>query len=204
MAAFARIPSVEEADEAGAGEESGESGVGEEADKMDAGAGDTCDSGESEGNVGSICGTDESDREAREEPSTARVVRVSDPATGVEAAGPDSPGGFNTALHIEGVYFAYRGDQEMLHGVMLDVDSGKAATIIGPPGARKLTLGCLTAGASASAAGSACIGRAGAPSMLKSTLHTAVVMVTQEHHVLPNSLVYNMRLTKRDATDGEI
>lgn len=188
MAAFARIFGVEEASEADAGEESGESGTGEEAGKAGAGASGAYDSGES-------------GREVREEPNAARV---SGPATGAEAAGPDSSGGFDAALHIEGVHFAYRDGQEVLHGVTLDVDGGETVAIVGPSGAGKSTLGRLIAGINAPAAGSVRIGRAEVSSMPESALHTAVAMVTQEHHVFLGSLAYNMRLAKRDATDEEI
>lgn len=188
MAAFARIFGVEEASEADAGEEYGESGAGEEAGKAGAGASGAHDTGES-------------GREVREEPNAARV---SGPATGAEAAGPDSSGGFDAALHIEGVHFAYRDGQEVLHGVTLDVDGGETVAIVGPSGAGKSTLGRLIAGINAPAAGSVRIGRAEVSSMPESALHTAVAMVTQEHHVFLGSLAYNMRLAKRDATDEEI
>lgn len=201
MAAFARIFGVEEASEADAGEESGESGAGEEAGKAGAGASGARDSGESGGGASSVRDTGESGREVREEPNAARV---SGPATGAEAAGPDSSGGFDAALHIEGVHFAYRDGQEVLHGVTLDVDGGETVAIVGPSGAGKSTLGRLIAGINAPAAGSVRIGRAEVSSMPESALHTAVAMVTQEHHVFLGSLAYNMRLAKRDATDEEI
>lgn len=204
MAAFARIFGVEEASEAGAGEESGESGAGEEAGKAGAGASGAHDTGESGGGASSVRDTGESGREVREEPNAARVARVSGPATGAEAAGPDSSGGFDAALHIEGVHFAYRDGQEVLHGVTLDVDGGETVAIVGPSGAGKSTLGRLIAGINAPAAGSVRIGRAEVSSMPESALHTAVAMVTQEHHVFLGSLAYNMRLAKRDATDEEI
>ena len=201
MAAFARIFGVEEASEADAGEESGESGACEEAGKAGAGASGARDSGESGGGASSVRDTGESGREVREEPNAARV---SGPATGAEAAGPDSSGGFDAALHIEGVHFAYRDGQEVLHGVTLDVDGGETVAIVGPSGAGKSTLGRLIAGINAPAAGSVRIGRAEVSSMPESALHTAVAMVTQEHHVFLGSLAYNMRLAKRDATDEEI
>ena len=183
MAALARIFGVEEASETGADEESGESG------------------GVRKVSAGSVRDTGESGREVREEPNAARV---SGPATGAEAAGPDSSGGFDAALHIEGVHFAYRDGQEVLHGVTLDVDGGETVAIVGPSGAGKSTLGRLIAGINAPAAGSVRIGRAEVSSMPESALHTAVAMVTQEHHVFLGSLAYNMRLAKRDATDEEI
>lgn len=192
MAAFARIFGVEEASEADAGEEAGKAG---------AGASGARDSGESGGGASSARDTGESGREVREEPNAARV---SGPATGAEAAGPDSSGGFDAALHIEGVHFAYRDGQEVLHGVTLDVDGGETVAIVGPSGAGKSTLGRLIAGINAPAAGSVRIGRAEVSSMPESALHTAVAMVTQEHHVFLGSLAYNMRLAKRDATDEEI
>lgn len=195
MAAFARIFGVEEASEADAGEEAGKAG---------AGASGAHDSGESGGGASSARDTGESGREVREEPNAARVARVSGPATGAEAAGPDSSGGFDAALHIEGVHFAYRDGQEVLHGVTLDVDGGETVAIVGPSGAGKSTLGRLIAGINAPAAGSVRIGRAEVSSMPESALHTAVAMVTQEHHVFLGSLAYNMRLAKRDATDEEI
>ena len=201
MAAFARIFGVEEASEADAGEESGESGAGEEAGKAGAGASGARDSGESGGGASSARDTGESGREVREEPNAARVSGL---ATGAEAAGPDSSGGFDAALHIEGVHFSYRDGQEVLHGVTLDVDGGETVAIVGPSGAGKSTLGRLIAGINAPVAGSVRIGRAEVSSMPESALHTAVAMVTQEHHVFLGSLAYNMRLAKRDATDEEI
>ena len=183
MAALARIFGVEEASETGADEESGESG------------------GVREAGASTVRDTGESGREAREEPSAARV---SGAAAEAEAAGPDSSGGFDAALHIEDVHFAYREGQDVLHGVTLDVDGGETVAIVGPSGAGKSTLGRLIAGINAPAAGSVRIGRAEVSSMPESALHTAVAMVTQEHHVFLGSLAHNMRLAKRDATDEEI
>lgn len=183
MAALARIFGVEEASETGADEESGESG------------------GVREAGASTVRDTGESGREAREEPSAARV---SGAAAEAEAAGPDSSGGFDAALHIEDVHFAYREGQDVLHGVTLDVHGGETVAIVGPSGAGKSTLGRLIAGINAPAAGSVRIGRAEVSSMPESALHTAVAMVTQEHHVFLGSLAHNMRLAKRDATDEEI
>ena len=196
MAALARIFGVEEASETDACEESGESGG-----VREAGASTVRDTGESGAGASGAHDTGESGREAREEPSAARV---SGAAARAEAAGPDSSGGFDAALHIEGVHFAYRDGQEVLHGVTLDVDGGETVAIVGPSGTGKSTLGRLIAGINAPAAGSVRIGRAEVSSMPESALHTAVAMVTQEHHVFLGSLAYNMRLAKRDATDEEI
>lgn len=196
MAALARIFGVEEASETGTGEESGESGG-----VRKVSAGSVRDTGESGAGASGTHDTGESGREAREEPSAARV---SGAAAEAEAAGPDSSGGFDAALHIEDVHFAYREGQDVLHGVTLDVDGGETVAIVGPSGAGKSTLGRLIAGINAPAAGSVRIGRAEVSSMPESALHTAVAMVTQEHHVFLGSLAHNMRLAKRDATDEEI
>ena len=196
MAALARIFGVEEASETGTGEESGESGG-----VRKVSAGSVRDTGESGAGASGTHDTGESGREAREEPSAARV---SGAAAEAEAAGPDSSGGFDAALHIEDVHFAYREGQDVLHGVTLDVDGGETVAIVGPSGAGKSTLGRLIAGINAPAAGSVRIGRAEVSSMPESALHTAVAMVTQEHHVFLGSLAHNMRLAKREATDEEI
>ena len=196
MAALARIFGVEEASETDACEESGESGG-----VREAGAGSVRDTGESGAGASGAHDTGESGREAREEPNAARV---SGAAAGAEAAGPDSSGGIDAALYIEDVHFAYREGQDVLHGVTLDVDGGETVAIVGPSGAGKSTLGRLIAGINAPAAGSVRIGRAEVSSMPESALHTAVAMVTQEHHVFLGSLAHNMRLAKRDATDEEI
>ena len=196
MAALARIFGVEEASETGADEESGESGG-----VRKVSAGSVRDTGESGAGASGAHDTGESGREAREEPS---AVRVSGAAAEAEAAGPDSSGGFDAALHIEDVHFAYREGQDVLHGVTLDVDGGETVAIVGPSGAGKSTLGRLIAGINAPAAGSVRIGRAEVSSMPESALHTAVAMVTQEHHVFLGSFAHNMRLAKRDATDEEI
>lgn len=196
MAALARIFGVEEASETGADEESGESGG-----VREAGASTVRDTGESGAGASGAHDTGESVREAREESSAARV---SGAAARAEAAGPDSSGRFDAALHIEDVHFAYREGQDVLHGVTLDVGGGETVAIVGPSGAGKSTLGRLIAGINAPAAGSVRIGRAEVSSMPESALHTAVAMVTQEHHVFLGSLAHNMRLAKRDATDEEI
>jgi len=195
MAALARIFGVEEAGESGVGE--GE-GAAERASETDAG-----ESGER----GGVSGADDTRRngggghKAREKPNAARD---SGPVKGAKAADSRSFGGFDAALRIEGVHFAYREGQDVLHGVTLDVGSGETVAIVGPSGAGKSTLGRLIAGINAPSAGSVRIGRAEVSSMPESALHAAVAMVTQEHHVFLGSLAHNMRLAKRDATDEEI
>lgn len=199
MAALARIFGVEEASETGTGEESGESGG-----VRKVSAGSVRDTGESGAGASGAHDTGESGGGAREACKDPSAARVSGAAAGAEAAGPDSSGGFDAALHIEDVHFAYREGQDVLHGVTLDVDGGETVAIVGPSGAGKSTLGRLIAGINAPAAGSVRIGRAEVSSMPESALHTAVAMVTQEHHVFLGSLAHNMRLAKRDATDEEI
>lgn len=199
MAAFARIFGVEEASETGAGEESGESGG-----VREAGASTVRDTGASGAGASGAHDTGESGGVAREACKEPSAARVSGAAAEAEAAGPDSSGGIDAALHIEDVHFAYREGQDVLHGVTLDVDGGETVAIVGPSGAGKSTLGRLIAGINAPAAGSVRIGRAEVSSMPESALHTAVAMVTQEHHVFLGSLAHNMRLAKRDATDEEI
>ena len=107
-------------------------------------------------------------------------------------------------MTVDGVRYAYREGQDVLHGVSLDLRPGERLAIVGPSGAGKSTLGRLMAGVDGPRTGRITVGGVPLVDLELDALRGQVALVTQEHHVFVGTLEDNLRLPRPAATDEEL
>lgn len=134
--------------------------------------------------------------------SLARLVGVAETPPPAEPARPARPR--DASVTVRGVRHAYRADEEVLHGVDLDIAPGELVALVGASGAGKTTLAKLIAGIHAPAAGDIRLGGAHLDELGPAAVRQAVVLVTQEVHVFAGPLAEDLRLARPDATDDDL
>ena len=110
----------------------------------------------------------------------------------------------DTHLVGEGIEYAYREGQNVLHGIDLDLVPGERLAVVGPSGAGKSTLGRMLAGIHPPTSGSVKVGGVRLVDLPLEDLRSQVALVTQEHHVFVGSLADNLRLADVTADDDAL
>lgn len=134
--------------------------------------------------------------------SLARLVGVAETPPPAEPARPAQPA--DASVTVKDVRHAYRADEEVLHGVDLDIAPGERVALVGASGAGKTTLAKLIAGIHAPAGGDIRVGGARLDELGPAGTRQAVVLVTQEVHVFAGTLAGDLRLARAGATDDEL
>ncbi|MEU4693288.1 ABC transporter ATP-binding protein [Actinoplanes sp. NPDC023714] len=117
----------------------------------------------------------------------------------VGAARPDG-----RRIELRGVRFAYRADQEVLHGIDLVLEPGERLAVVGVSGAGKSTLGRLLAGVHQPTSGSVTVGGVPLAALPPERLRAEVALVTQEHHIFMGTLRENVALVRPGVPEGEV
>ena len=134
--------------------------------------------------------------------STARLIGVAqvDDERTPTGATPDGVKLTGTDLR-----FGYREDQEVLHGVDVDLIPGERLAIVGPSGSGKSTLARLLSGINRPRTGRVTVGGVDVMDLELSTLRTEVALVTQEHHIFVGTVRDNVALARElNVTDDEV
>lgn len=134
--------------------------------------------------------------------SLARLVGVADTKPPAEPDQPEEPA--DASVRVTGVRHAYRADEEVLHGVDLDIRTGERVALVGASGAGKTTLAKLIAGIHVPTGGDIRVGGARLDDMGPTVTRQNTVLVTQEVHVFAGPLADDLRLAKDEATDDEL
>jgi ABC-type multidrug transport system fused ATPase/permease subunit len=133
--------------------------------------------------------------------SLARLLGVHDVPDPVTTATrePDT-----AEIEATDVYYGYRADRDVLHGVSMNVEPGARIAIVGPSGAGKSTLGRLLAGLHRPGRGTIEMGGVELADLPPERVRRHVSLVTQEHHVFVGSLRDNLRLARPSADDAAL
>jgi ATP-binding cassette, subfamily C, bacterial len=107
-------------------------------------------------------------------------------------------------IRCDGVRFAYRTGNEVLHGVDLAITPGERVAFVGPSGAGKSTLAKLLAGVHHPTAGEVTIGGRRVDALDPAELRRWIALVTQEAHVFGPTVADDLRLPDPDATDDQL
>jgi ATP-binding cassette subfamily C protein len=107
-------------------------------------------------------------------------------------------------LVAEGVRYAYRTGQDVLHGVDLRPRPGERLAVVGPSGAGKSTLARLLAGVDPPRTGRVTVGGVPVTDLPVVELRRQVALVTQEHHVFIGTVRDNLMVARPDAGDQEL
>ncbi|WP_342358396.1 ABC transporter ATP-binding protein/permease [Terrarubrum flagellatum] len=108
------------------------------------------------------------------------------------------------AVRFENVHFAYVPERPILKGVSFEVPSGKTIAIVGPSGAGKSTISRLLFRFYEPQGGRITIDGQDIREVTQVSLRSAIGMVPQDTVLFNDSIRYNVRYGRWDATDAEV
>nr|WP_231974433.1 ABC transporter ATP-binding protein [Pseudonocardia sp. HH130630-07] len=97
-----------------------------------------------------------------------------------------------------------RGGEEVLHDVSFSVPAGRMVALVGSSGAGKSTVAQLVARLYDAGSGAVRIGGADVRELTAASVHRTVGFVTQDGHLLHDTIAANLRIGAPDAGDGEL
>ncbi|MAN77500.1 ABC transporter ATP-binding protein/permease [Pelagibacterium flavum] len=107
-------------------------------------------------------------------------------------------------LSFENVHFHYDPDRPILKGVSFTVPAGKTIAVVGPSGAGKSTISRLIYRFYDAIAGSISIDGQNVSDVTQASLRAAIGMVPQDTVLFNDTIAYNIRYGRPDATDEEV
>ena len=111
-----------------------------------------------------------------------------------------------TGAHIrfDDVSFRYEPDRPILRGVTIDVPAGKTVAIVGPSGAGKSTIARLLFRFYDVSGGSISIDGQDIRDVTQESLRAAIGMVPQDTVLFNDTIAYNIRYGRPDASDADV
>jgi ATP-binding cassette, subfamily B, heavy metal transporter len=108
------------------------------------------------------------------------------------------------SVRFEDVRFAYEPERPILKGLSFEVPAGKTVAIVGPSGAGKSTISRLLFRLYDVSGGRILIDGQDIRSVTQTSLRAAIGMVPQDTVLFNDTIRYNIRYGRWDASDGEI
>ena len=110
----------------------------------------------------------------------------------------------DSSVALEHVTFSYDGVKNALEDISLSIGTGQTVAFVGPSGGGKSTLAALIARFFDPQSGKISIGGANVKDIDKSELMDTVSFVFQNSRLIKGSILDNVRMSKPNATDGEV
>jgi ATP-binding cassette, subfamily B, heavy metal transporter len=107
-------------------------------------------------------------------------------------------------VRFEDVRFAYEADRPILKGLSFEVPAGKTVAIVGPSGAGKSTISRLLFRLYDISSGRILIDGQDIRSVTQSSLRASIGMVPQDTVLFNDTIRYNIRYGRWDASDAEV
>jgi ATP-binding cassette subfamily B protein len=108
------------------------------------------------------------------------------------------------AIRFEGVRFSYEPSREILKGISFEVPAGATVAVVGPSGAGKSTLARLLYRFYDVSAGRILIDGADIRDVKQDSLRAAIGIVPQDTVLFNDTIGYNIRYGRWDASDSEV
>src|SRR5436309_4613508 len=108
------------------------------------------------------------------------------------------------AIRFDGVSFAYEPERAILEGLSFEVPAGKTVAVVGPSGAGKSTLSRLLFRFYDVTGGRILIDGQDIRDVTQSSLRSAIGMVPQDTVLFNDTIRYNIRYGRWEATDAEV
>ncbi len=108
------------------------------------------------------------------------------------------------SVEVKDVSFGYHDDKEILHGVSLSVPQNSMTALVGPSGSGKSTLAKLIAGFWDVKNGTITMGGHDLKEIPLTELYDQVAFVSQDNYLFDDTVLENIRMGRRDATDAEV
>ncbi|MFD1197753.1 ABCB family ABC transporter ATP-binding protein/permease [Brucella gallinifaecis] len=108
------------------------------------------------------------------------------------------------AIRFNDVHFAYDANRPILKGVSFEVPAGKTVAIVGPSGAGKSTISRLLFRFYDVQSGSVTIDGQDVRDVTQESLRKVIGMVPQDTVLFNDTIAYNIRYGRTDATDQEV
>ena len=110
----------------------------------------------------------------------------------------------DSSVALDHVTFSYDGVKNALEDISLSIGAGQTVAFVGPSGGGKSTLAALIARFFDPQSGKISIGGANVKDIDKSELMDTVSFVFQNSRLIKGSILDNVRMSKPNATDGEV
>ena len=109
----------------------------------------------------------------------------------------------DNSVSLRDVHFAYH-DDEVLHGVSMELPSGSVNAIVGPSGSGKSTIAKLIASFWDVSSGSISIGGADIRQLSQEEYNEKIAYVAQDNYLFNETVMENIRHGRPDAADEEV
>jgi ATP-binding cassette subfamily B protein len=110
----------------------------------------------------------------------------------------------NGDIRFENVVFAYESERRILKGISFEVPAGKTVAVVGPSGAGKSTISRLLYRFYDLSGGRITIDGQDIAKVTQKSLRQAIGMVPQDTVLFNDTIRYNIRYGRWDATDAEV
>src|SRR5664279_3986311 len=110
----------------------------------------------------------------------------------------------NGNIRFENVVFAYEPDRRILKGISFDVPAGKTVAVVGPSGAGKSTISRLLFRFYDLSGGRILIDNQDIAKVTQKSLRKAIGMVPQDTVLFNDTIRYNIRYGRWEASDAEV
>lgn len=109
----------------------------------------------------------------------------------------------DNSIELKDVHFGYK-DKEVLHGISLEIKPGTVNALVGPSGSGKSTIAKLIASLWNTDSGSITLGGVDLKELPLEECVNRIAYVSQDNYLFDMSVMENVRMGKKDATDEEV